>query len=188
VTAEALAERFEVSIRTIHRDLTALRNANMPISSDRGRGGGFALDAHYTLPPVNITAREAAVLLLLLRYATEMRLLPFEKTLARTAEKVRAALSTSAQRELERRLEELAFVGVPTKPMHPGVAEAIERAWFEQTPISIRYPVRAYEDRRMNVKVRGLVLDRSETRVNATDERGDERVLRLHQIHLDSGT
>ena len=34
----------------------------MPIRADRGRGGGYALDKNYQLPPVNFTAREAALL------------------------------------------------------------------------------------------------------------------------------
>src|SRR6187399_2245253 len=100
VTAEALAERFEVTVRTMYRDLDALRSAAMPLSAERGRGGGYALDKSYSLPPVNFTAREAALLVALGRFAVETRLLPFEETLQRGLEKVRSALSTSAQREL----------------------------------------------------------------------------------------
>src|SRR5262249_18373192 len=62
VTAAELADRFGVTLRTIYRDLDALREAEMPISAERGRGGGFALDRTYSLPPVNFTAREAALL------------------------------------------------------------------------------------------------------------------------------
>lgn len=184
ITAEALAERFDVTVRTIHRDLTALRNASLPISSERGRGGGFALDAHYTLPPVNISAREAAILLLLLRYAKEMRLLPFSSALTSASEKVRAALSASAQRELERRLDELSFVGVPTKPVAKDVAESFERAWFEQAPIEVTYPEYEYGERTLTVRVRNLVFDRSETRANVTDDQGRERILYLHRVKI----
>src|SRR6185503_7805247 len=81
VTAESLAERFGVTVRTIYRDLDALRDASLPLRADRGRGGGYALDRAYTLPPVNFTAREAALLVTLGRWATEMRLLPFSETI-----------------------------------------------------------------------------------------------------------
>jgi predicted DNA-binding transcriptional regulator YafY len=100
VTAEQLAERFGVTIRTIYRDLDTLRDANLPLQAERGRGGGYALDRAYTLPPVNFTPREAALLVTLGRWAKEMRLLPFADTLEVALDKVRGALGTSAQREL----------------------------------------------------------------------------------------
>src|SRR5262245_58420406 len=139
VTAETLAERFGVTVRTIYRDLDALRAAAMPLAAERGRGGGYALDRSYSLPPVNFTAREAAVLVALGRYAIEMRLLPFTETLDSGLDKVRAALSTSAQRELVKRLEELTFVGIPALPIKKPVRAALERAWFEQQPLRITY-------------------------------------------------
>src|SRR5438105_4837952 len=80
VTAEALAERFGVTIRTVYRDLDLLRDGALPLRADRGRGGGYALERHYTLPPVNFTAREAALIIGVGRFATEMRLLPFAET------------------------------------------------------------------------------------------------------------
>src|ERR1700686_3554856 len=82
VTAEVLAERFEVTVRTIYRDLDALRAAALPLAAERGRGGGYALDRSYSLPPVNFTPREAALLVALGRFATDMRLMPFTETLA----------------------------------------------------------------------------------------------------------
>jgi predicted DNA-binding transcriptional regulator YafY len=187
ITAGELAERFGVTVRTVHRDLDALRNADMPISSERGRGGGFALDAHYTLPPVNISAREAAVLLILTKYAKEMRLLPFYATLESASSKVRAALSASGQRELARRLDELGFVGVPAKPVASRTVSAIERAWFEQSTLKITYPfhnARHADPTPLSIKVRSFVFDRSETRVNVTDDNGIERQLRLDKITL----
>ncbi len=81
VTAAELADRFGVTLRTIYRDLDALREAELPISAERGRGGGYALDRAYTLPPVNFTAREAALLSALGDWAIRMRLVPFTRTL-----------------------------------------------------------------------------------------------------------
>src|SRR5258708_1977809 len=81
VTAETIAERFSVGVRTIYRDLESLRDASLPLQADRGPGGGYALDKSYSLPPVNFTAREAALLATVGRWATEMRLIPFTQTL-----------------------------------------------------------------------------------------------------------
>lgn len=184
ITAGAIAEHFDVTVRTVHRDLEALRAAHLPISSERGRGGGFALDASYTLPPVNFTAREAAVMLTLFAFAEQLRLLPFQNTLRSGRQKLRAALSTSAQRELARRLETLGFVGVPSQRLSPGVADAVEAAWMEQTPISLLYSTRDQRTRSVTVHIRGIVFDRSETRINVTDAQGREWQAPLQRFAL----
>jgi predicted DNA-binding transcriptional regulator YafY len=183
VTAEALAERFGVTVRTMYRDLDALRAASLPLGAERGRGGGYALDRSYSLPPVNFTAREAALLVALGRFAIDMRLLPFAETLESALDKVRAALSTSAQRELLRRLDELAFQGVPALPSRKEVRAALERAWFEQQPLRITYVDGNFIETTREVRIHGVVMDRHETRVDATDlGNGERRHFRLDRI------
>jgi predicted DNA-binding transcriptional regulator YafY len=183
VTAAQLAARFGVTLRTIYRDLEALQDAGMPIRADRGRGGGYALDKAYQLPPVNFNAREAAMLVGLTRMAVEQRLIPFHGTIERAADKVRAALTTSAQRELLGLVGELQFVGIPALPAPPAVREAIETAWFEGRPLRIHYAKRAWEVSSRRVKIRNLVFDRQLTLLNCIDlESSQERQFRLDRI------
>ena len=59
-TARQMAGRFEVSVRTIGRDLDALQQAGVPIYATPGPGGGYAIDKDHTLPPVNFTPGVAA--------------------------------------------------------------------------------------------------------------------------------
>ena len=49
LTAEELARRFEVSRRTILRDVEALSEAGVPVHTERGRGGGIVLDRRARL-------------------------------------------------------------------------------------------------------------------------------------------
>jgi predicted DNA-binding transcriptional regulator YafY len=183
VTAETLAERFEVTVRTIYRDLDALRDASMPVAAERGRGGGYALDASYSLPPVNFTSREAAVLVALGRFAIDMRLLPFTDTLQSGLDKIRAALSRSAQRELLVRLKELSFLGVPSLPARKDVRAAIEKAWFEQRAVAITYVDGNSLETTRQVRIEAVVMDRHETRLDAIDlDTGDRRPFRLDRI------
>lgn len=65
-SAAELARRFEVSGRTIERDLSALQQAGVPIYATTGRRGGYAIDTAFTLPPVNFTAEEATAIALAL--------------------------------------------------------------------------------------------------------------------------
>lgn len=183
VTAEALAERFGVTVRTIYRDLDALRDASLPVGAERGRGGGYALDRSYSLPPVNFTAREAALLVAMGRHAIAMRLLPFTDTLESGLDKVRAALSGSAQRELLTRLGELQFTGVPAVPTDKQVRAAVERAWFEQQPLRITYVDRNFNETTRRIRIRAVLMERHETQLDADDlDAGERRQFRLDRI------
>ena len=183
VTAEALAERFGVTLRTIYRDLDSLRNAELPVRAERGRGGGYALDRAYTLPPVNFTPREAAVLVGLGRWARTTRLLPFVGTLEAALDKVRGALTTSAQRELLALMEGIQFVGVPALPVSARVRDALEQAWFERQPLRIRYHGAGDVISTRTVRVVSVVMERSLTLLNCDDlDKGERRQFRLDRI------
>lgn len=49
ITAQELAEHFEVSTRTIYRDIDVLSSTGIPVYTTRGQGGGISLMEGYTL-------------------------------------------------------------------------------------------------------------------------------------------
>ena len=57
-SARQLASNYEVSTRTIERDVLALQGAGVPIYAQAGRRGGYVIDKSLTLPQVNFTAAE----------------------------------------------------------------------------------------------------------------------------------
>ncbi len=182
VTAEQLAERFGVTVRTIYRDLDSLRAAAFPVHAERGRGGGYALDKSYTLPPVNFNAREAAVLLAAGDWLTHLRLIPFTNTLQSAIEKVRAALPEKSQRELQRLQDSLRYSGVPTKQVCPKVRQVIEQAWFENVAIEIHYQG-AHANTLRHVQIEQVVMGRSETILNCYDlDKKAKRQFKLHRV------
>ena len=62
-TAPALADRFEVSRRTIQRDVDALCQAGIPIVTMQGTGGGIALMEGYALNSARFTREEIGAIL-----------------------------------------------------------------------------------------------------------------------------
>lgn len=57
-TAPELAARFEVSVRTIYRDIDALSAAGIPVYTEPGRSGGIRLLNHFVLESIVLSERE----------------------------------------------------------------------------------------------------------------------------------
>jgi predicted DNA-binding transcriptional regulator YafY len=62
VTARELAAAFEVSVRTVHRDIEALSSAGVPVYAERGASGGFRLAEGRRFGPSGLVAEEAAAM------------------------------------------------------------------------------------------------------------------------------
>ena len=67
VTAPELAEQFEVSRRTIQRDIEALGRAGIPIATAQGAGGGISIMAGYRVDRTVLTSPEMQAILAGLR-------------------------------------------------------------------------------------------------------------------------
>src|SRR5260370_16247347 len=64
MTARELAQRLEVSERTIHRDMEALSTAGIPVTAERGIGGGWNLMENYRTNLTGLTEAEIQALFL----------------------------------------------------------------------------------------------------------------------------
>lgn len=67
VTAKELAERFEVSVRTIYRDIEALSAAGVPVYATQGAGGGIYISPQYVLNKSALTDEEQSQILIALK-------------------------------------------------------------------------------------------------------------------------
>jgi len=138
-SARALADRFEVSVRTIERDVSALQQAGVPIYADTGRSGGYALDKARTLPPMNFTPAEAVAVGIALGRTGGA---PFARSARTALLKIVAAMSAADGAEARRLAERIHFL-VPEEPdERASVPAVVEEA------VTVRQVVRlAYVDR-----------------------------------------
>ena len=101
LTAETLAEEFEVSVRTIYRDIDALSAAGIPVYGDRGPGGGFQLLDGYRTKLTGLDPDEAEAMLLI-GLPQEAQAMGLGSAATRARNKLLAALPTAGSDEANR--------------------------------------------------------------------------------------
>jgi predicted DNA-binding transcriptional regulator YafY len=132
-SARQLAQCYEVSVRTIERDISALQQVGVPIYADTGRRGGYAIDPTMTLPPLNFTPAEAVAVSLALRRAAGS---PLARAAGSALRKIMTAMPASeaaAARELAGRVGFLASAVPQATPL------IIEDALAARHVLRLRY-------------------------------------------------
>ena len=83
-----LADRLEVSPRTLRRDVDRLRELGYPVDASRGVAGGYQLQAGAAVPPLLLDDDEAVAIAIGLRTAAAGAVAGFEETSVRALAKV----------------------------------------------------------------------------------------------------
>ncbi len=99
VKAEEIANRFEISLRTVYRDVKALMEAGVPIGSEAGTGY-FIVDG-YHLPPVMFNQEEASAMLLAGKLVEKMSDHSVKKSFESALMKIKSVLNDAEKDHLE---------------------------------------------------------------------------------------
>ncbi|MBI5877488.1 MAG: WYL domain-containing protein [Chloroflexi bacterium] len=119
VSADVLAARFEVSRRTIYRDMDALSALGVPVFAEKGTGGGFGLLEGYFLPPLMFTRDEASTLILGLTLLGSLASPPFAGGIDSAERKLLAAVPARLRAVLAETRRIVGFESMPGDLMHP---------------------------------------------------------------------
>ena len=111
-SARQLAEHYEVSTRTIERDILALQESGVPIYAETGRRGGYAIDKTLTLPPLNFTAAEMVAIAVSLAREENT---PFAAATRSALRKVLATASVAQTAEAAELMDRVRLIGA-TRP------------------------------------------------------------------------
>ncbi len=95
-----LAERLEVSARTIRRDVDRLRQLGYPVDSLTGPSGGYRLRAGTAMPPLLLDDEEAIAIALSLRTAARASVTGIEETAVRALLKLEQVLPAHLRRRV----------------------------------------------------------------------------------------
>lgn len=133
-SAERLAEKFEVSVRTVKRDLAALESAGLPIWSRPGPGGGYGLVPGASLPPVRLSPGEAMALLAAVAASSGA---PYADLAAAGVDKIIDVLDPRTRKQAEH-LADRVWVN-HTATSSRATRSALEQAMTDQHVVRIRY-------------------------------------------------
>lgn len=100
VKAQEIADRFEISLRTVYRDIRALEEAGVPIGAEAGVG--YFIDTDFHLPPVMFTRDEASAFLLAEKLMDKLSDEKVCKSFEAALFKVKSVLNTKEKEYLEK--------------------------------------------------------------------------------------
>jgi predicted DNA-binding transcriptional regulator YafY len=164
VRAQDFAQRFEISERTVYRDIQALCEAGVPIMAAPGEG--YRLMEGYYLPPIAFSPAEARAMFLAVAMLSGLTAGGATKTAALSAlDKIRAVLPKATLRQVEALQAILHFFAFPDPPLDfdDQTFVRLQEAIQQQRIVHLHYhALHSGEVSRRDVEPMGLVfLDRA---------------------------
>lgn len=150
--AEDLAETFEVSKRTIYRDMLALMESGIPLISSPGQG--YALVEGYFLPPLTFTADEAVVLLLGSDYMLQNFDAQYQAAALSSGKKIRVVLGDKRRAEVDDLQQSMRFIAMNplNEDTRPEVLRLLRTAIIQRKRLRLVYHTRHGETSGVNTR------------------------------------
>ena len=131
-TAGEIAHRFEVSKRTVFRDIEALCEMGIPIATEAGIHGGYELMPDYSLAPLQLTSRETLLLRLALSSVSQLADTPFKQERESLLAKIHALIPMQYHQDTEELLQTVQLDVPARNYTTPFSEQLIESAHKEQ--------------------------------------------------------
>lgn len=137
-SAGQLAQRFDVSRRTIMRDIDALGEIGVPIVALTGRSGGYSIARGYWLPRLHLSADEATAMLFALKNIGDHRTSPLGEAHRSLLDKIHAVLDPEVRSTAARNLSAMRVHRDHASPQ-PTVLTSVREAIARETWCTIDY-------------------------------------------------
>ncbi|MET7682027.1 WYL domain-containing protein [Streptomyces sp. NPDC005423] len=174
---QVLAERLDVSPRTVRRDVDRLRELGYRIGSMKGPDGGYRLEAGSELPPLLFDDEQAVAIAVALRSVPSVGV-DIDEAAARALATVRQVMPS----RLRHRVDGIRFTGTePSSRVDPSVLETVSAAVRDRHTLRFDYGESDVPPRR--VQPHAIVARKSRWYLIAWDlDRDDWRVFRLDRM------
>lgn len=180
-TAGEIAAHFEVSRRTILRDIGALSEMGIPIGAELGATGGYTLPPDYTLPPLALTLNEALLLRLALSALSGLADTPHRRERDSLLAKVQTLLPRGRQADLAR-LEPALSLDTHTRPYPTPFLDRLLTSAHEERWVTVVYRSERGESAQTLLPTRLRTADGLWYCEAYSHERGETRVYRVDRF------
>lgn len=126
ITASFIARKFDISIRTVYRDIRALEEAGVPILTEEGKG--YSLMEGYNLPPVMFNETEANALITAQKLVATNRDASFVKSYTEAVTKIKAILKYNTKDKANLLSDRIQFRANPNRETTSNYLSAIQVA------------------------------------------------------------
>ena len=140
VTAQEIAERFSISLRTVYRDIRTLEEGGIPLSGEAGVG--YSIMDGYRLPPVMFTKEEATAFLTAEKLIEKLTDESTDESYKSAMYKIKSVLRATEKDYLEtldKHIEVIDSPYVPTEKLQSGRIPIILKSISEKNILSIDY-------------------------------------------------
>ena len=138
--AEDLAARFEITRRTVYRDMQALSEAGVPVVAVPGQG--YSLAPGYFLPPLAFTPDEATMLLLGADFVAQNFDAQYRAAVQAASRKIEAVLPEARRAQVREFQRAIRFIVEAADPQEQRWLPAVRRAILEQRTVRFQYHAR----------------------------------------------
>lgn len=186
-----LADRLEVSLRTLRRDVDRLRDLGYPVQADRGVGGGYQLAPGASLPPLVLDDEEAVALAVGLLAGTGGSLSGIAEASVRALAKVVQVMPQGLRQRVEALRSATASPGWPdaVPAADPAALVLLAQACRDDERVTFGYRAGDGTPSERRVEPRQLVSSGRRWYLLGYDlTRGDWRIFRLDRIQRPSGS
>lgn len=145
VRAQEVADRFNISLRTVYRDVKALEESGVPVIGEAG--SGYSIMEGYRLPPVMFTQEEASALLMGAKLAEQLTDESVKKYFDAALFKIKAILRTTDKEYVDQLTDHIEVLQsrLPVDHSANQYLAAMQKAIVDKKIIFLRYQANSHE-------------------------------------------
>jgi predicted DNA-binding transcriptional regulator YafY len=156
VTAEFIADKYEISERTVYRDLKALGEIGVPIDFEANKG--YSILQGFFLPPVSLTSEEANAIILVSSLSERFSDKSTKRHIENALNKIKAVLRSSDKEKVNQLQSQIRIYNPPTETTQADFLTEIQNAIINKQLLIIEYTNNNAEKSQREIEPIGLTF------------------------------